>query len=253
MHATAQYRFVTALTVVFACLLGAPAGWTQQVPKLPAVDVEATRQKAGEGNAEAAYILGTAFFHGRGVERDYTKAVAAFTRAAELGSAMAQWHLGELYAEGTKVPENDAQAFRWFMAAALQGIAAAQFGLGQRYLEGRGTPANPREAARWLREAAMQGYAAAQHGLGLLYTKGAGVEKDLAVAYEWMILAAAQNYPEAIGDRDTLRAQLSEADRTRAQDNAAAFRPRAHFNRSELTRQLEAIKQCAAALPRNQN
>ncbi len=253
MAVTSRYRNVTLLIAVTVCLLGPQRGWTQEVPKLAAVDPASIQKKAREGSAEAAYILGTMYFHGRGVERDYAKATDAFTRAAELGIGMAQWHLGDLYAEGTKVPENDALAFRWFLAASLQGIAAAQYSLGERYLQARGTPANPREAAYWFQESARQGHAAAQYSLALLYSSGSGVEKDVATAYEWMILAAAQNHPGAIADREALRQQLDEEGVNRAQANAAAFKPRTHYNRAELTRQLDAIKKCVAETPRTQS
>ncbi len=250
MTARSRYPFAAPAVALLACFAPLGQAWSQQVPKLPLVAVDAAQRKAREGNAEAAYIVGTALFHGRGAERNYTEATEAFERAAELGIALAQWHLGDLYAEGTKIPENDAKAFRWYLAAALQGVEAAQYSVGKMYLDGRGTTANAQEAAYWFREAAVQGHPAAQRRLGILYSTGSGVGKDPVTAYEWVILAAAQEDAEAGSTRDAMRETLDAEQIGRAQTNAAAFRARVHYNRAELTRQLDAIKKAAAETPR---
>lgn len=232
-------RCVTGVLV----LLGwACAACGQSVPTLAMVDVDRVRPEAERGNAVAAYVLGTAYFHGRGVAQDNAAAVVWFERAAAQGIAFAQWHLGDLYADGTRVPQHDEFAFRWALAAALQGVAAAQNRLGELYLEGRGTAANAEEAAQWFEQSARQGHARAQYNLGLMVARGRGMAADTLRAFQWLSLAAAQGHRDAAHDRDALRPQLSEAELRQAQNHAVEFTPQEHFGLAEVKRQLEAIQ-----------
>lgn len=57
---------------------------------------------------------------------------------------------------------------------------------------------------------------ASQLSIGLMYLNGEGVARDPATAYAWMALAAERDYPDFVTTRDHLAAQLSPAERARA-------------------------------------
>ena len=149
---------------------------------------------AEQGDAEAQFELGRAYFKGEDVRKDVGEAVRWFRKAAEQGHAPAQFGLGVLYADGEGVPKDAGEAVRWYRGAAEQGYALAQYNLGLLYANGEGQDSG--EAVRWFREAAEQGYAPAQHNIGLLY-HGDGVHKDVGEAVRWYREAAEQGYAPA--------------------------------------------------------
>ena len=55
------------------------------------------RKAAEQGFAEAQYNLGVCYYHGLGVEPDYSEAVKWWRQAAEQGHAEAQNNLGDCY------------------------------------------------------------------------------------------------------------------------------------------------------------
>ena len=64
-------------------------------------------------NAKAQFRLGELYFNGRGVEHDYGKAIAYYTKAAGQGHAAAQYLLGAIYQEGWGVPKDLITAYMW--------------------------------------------------------------------------------------------------------------------------------------------
>ena len=142
-----------------------------------------------------------------------------FRLAAEQGDADAQYNLGIAYFEGLGVPQDYVAAYMWFSLAAAQSseaaknrdlaatlmtaeqVAEAQFNLGRMYTNGRGVPESGAEALRWYRLAADQGFALAQYVLGVMYTNGVGVPQDYVAAHMWLNLAASQSSGD---DRETL-------------------------------------------------
>ena len=70
--------------------------------------------------------LGEKYASGKGVARNYVKAVNLYRKAAEQGYALAQFNLGEMYEKGKGVSQSDEQASRWYVKAAIQGHADAQ-------------------------------------------------------------------------------------------------------------------------------
>ena len=120
---------------------------------------------AEQGYAEAQYCLGELYALGKGVPKDYAKAMKWFLKAADQGHAYAQANLGIIYADGLGVPEDAAEAVKWFRKAADQELASAQTILGTMYANGEGVPEDNAEAVEWYRRAAMQGYPPAQCAL----------------------------------------------------------------------------------------
>ena len=94
-------------------------------------DLATTRQKAEQGNAEAQFNLGVAYFKGKGVPQDHAEAVRWCRLAAEQGHAEAQCDLGLCYATGYGVLQDYKEAMKWYHLAAEQGDVKAQFYLGR--------------------------------------------------------------------------------------------------------------------------
>ncbi len=81
-------------------------------------------------NAEQQFMLGHAYYVGDGVDQDLAKAIACYTKAAELGHAQAQFNLGLCYMQGIGVEPSEAHAEKWFRKAAEQNVIEAFYPLG---------------------------------------------------------------------------------------------------------------------------
>jgi TPR repeat protein len=125
----------------------------------------ATRKEAEQGNANAQYNLGNAYYLGQGVPQDYTQAAVWYRKAAEQGIQYAQLNLGNAYRTGQGVTQDYAEAVVWYRKAAEQRDADAQNNLGMAYQNGIGVPQDYAQAAVWYRKAAEQENASAQVGL----------------------------------------------------------------------------------------
>ena len=128
-------------------------------------------------------------------------ALDATRQAAERGDADAQFTLGLLYSEGWGVSRDDAAAVGWFRRAAEQGHADAQYLLGGSYALGQGVAQDDAEAARWLRRAAEQGNAEAQTELDRLLA--AGSREELARSAVDPSAAETSSDPPNVGETPT--------------------------------------------------
>ena len=89
------------------------------------------RKRVDAGDPTANWFLGTKYEQGQyGLEKDVTKAVELYERAAELRVKGAHYNLGCLYREGTDVEKDMAKAIRHYEAAAMCGDVFARFSLG---------------------------------------------------------------------------------------------------------------------------
>ncbi|MFT5390690.1 MAG: TPR repeat protein [Gammaproteobacteria bacterium] len=143
-----------------------------------AIDAQVLLERTNEGDARAAWLLGTRFASGRAGVRDDSEALRWFRRAADLGLPQAQYNIGIMYANGQGVPKDWVQASRWFENAAEQGLAQAQFNIGTLHSQGKGVALEDARAVHWLGRAAPSGLAAAQFNLAVLYEHGVGVGRN---------------------------------------------------------------------------
>jgi hypothetical protein len=123
--------------------------------------------------------------------------VNAAQKAAERGNTLAQTYLGGLYLRGKGVPKDYAKAMRWYIKSAEQGDVTAQLFLGSGYHGGPGFPKDMAKAMHWYRKAAEQGNAAAQKTLGWGYYFGNAIPKEYSKAIYWFKLAAEQGNAKA--------------------------------------------------------
>ncbi len=150
------------------------------------------QRTAASGDAEAQFLLGSIYYRGIGVPKDYGEALRWYRKAAEQSNAYAENNVGFAYDQGEGVPQDYGEALNWFRKAAGQGNADAENNLGSMYDNGEGVPKDYGEALRWFRKAAAQGNAVAENNLGEMYDNGEGVPKDKHEALNWFQKAAAQ-------------------------------------------------------------
>ena len=164
----------------------------------PKLDEEADTQfNINLVSANTQFGVGSMYYYGDGVSKDYTKAVRFTQKAAVRGHDKAQFNLGLMYFNGEGVVKDDAEAFKWFQKAAMQGLAEAQTKLGLMYVNGEGVVEDKSEALRWFQKAAMQSHADAQYRLGWMYALGMGVSLDETEAAKWHRKAAMQGHADA--------------------------------------------------------
>jgi Sel1 repeat len=184
------WKIVTAVLCV-AVICGAAITWLVHERKLKEA-ASVCRASAEQGDAKAQYRLGSLYYDGQGVPKDYAEALRWYRKSADQGDAGGQNGLGFLYFHGQGVPQDDAEAVSWWQKAADQGYAKAQYSLGNMYYHGYGITHDNTKAALWYRKAAEQGYALAESGIGFMEYYGYGVPKDRADSDRWFHKAAEQ-------------------------------------------------------------
>ncbi|EJK46608.1 hypothetical protein THAOC_34716, partial [Thalassiosira oceanica] len=118
------------LSVAFA------AGYERVGAQTDSQILDMVGKRVDVGDPMAIYNLGTKYDFGRyGLEKDVTKAVELYERAAELGVKEAHYNLGVLYANGAGVEKDMAKAMRHYEAAVMCGHVPARFNLGN--IEGK--------------------------------------------------------------------------------------------------------------------
>ena len=145
---------------------------------------------AEQGNAHAQNMLGNMYENGRGVTKDYAKAVEWYRKSAEQGYVYAQNNLGRMYENGRGVSKDYAKAVEWYRKSVEQGDVTAPYYLGEMYYYGRGVSRDYAKAVEWYRKSAEKGNIDARYTLGCMYHYGIGVSKDYAKAAEWYSKAA---------------------------------------------------------------
>jgi|GEM_PF-106206 len=142
--------------------------------KQPAKDEKYKRKKA-----QMFYQIGLLYANGQGVDKNETKAVQWFAKAAELENVNAQFELGGMYAWGCgdSVKKNATEAAKWFGKAAKQGHADANFCLGFMYLTGDGVGKDDVKASTFFIKAAKLGNINVQRSLHFI-VNGHNISQD---------------------------------------------------------------------------
>ncbi len=159
-------------------------------------DVDDCLVKAGQGNADSQYNLGSMYEFGSGVSQDHKESVKWYGKPINQVIALVQLILGGMYDSGVIVPQDHKESVKWYLMAALRGNAPAQNNLGVMYYDGQGVVQDYKEAVKWWRLAAEQGNSVSQFNLGLMYAKGQGVLQDYVMAYMYWDNVPIRSYEE---------------------------------------------------------
>ena len=140
-----------------------------------------TSRGAASGNLtpKKIYSAATASYLGKGVKKDYFRAFALYTQAAEQGYAPAQHMAGVCCEHGWGTEKNLDRAFQYYLKGANKGYTRSQYKVGVFYWFGKGRKKNFKEAVKWYSLAAEKKYPAAINNLGVACEHGFGTRKDL--------------------------------------------------------------------------
>ena len=161
------------------------------------------RDKLNPTGAEAQFNLAHQYHIGKGVERDYKKALYWYTKAAEQNNIYALQTLADAYKKGSlEVKVDYKKSFSIYLQLEKLSkhsciYAEVVFNLGVMYEKGEGVDQDYKEAAKWFTKAADLGHMISKYNLGNLYENGFGVKQDFEKAFKLFELAAEQGYPEA--------------------------------------------------------
>ena len=158
--------------------------------------VEWFAKAAEQGHSSGQYMLGLSCYFGDGIKKDYKKAFEWFAKAAEQGNPDGQWRLGNCYYYGNGVEKDFAKAVEWYAKSAEQGNPVGQWRLGNCYYYGNGVEKDFAKAVEWYAKAAEQGNPVGQWKLGVCYSLGKGVEQNYAKAVELYTKSAEQGNPD---------------------------------------------------------
>ncbi|MBU9519974.1 sel1 repeat family protein [Burkholderia multivorans] len=164
--------------------------------------LETAAQAQGADNAPAArraqLALGKALLLGSGdMPKDYARARALLSAAAEHGDAAAAYYLGLIYRSGYGTATDPVQAARWFEIASQAEIPAADFMLANAYRDGSGVPRDEARALTLYRRAAEHELPEAVQTLAMAYRNGElGLRPDAdAFHAQWIETAHALKHP----------------------------------------------------------
>jgi len=110
-----------------------------------------------KGHVEAMNKLGICYFHGLGVEKDVSKGIECFIKAAEMESISGCFNAGNELLYGKSIKPDYEAAFRYLSKAANAGDDRAMNSLGIMYLLGKHVNQNTRKAKRLFKKAAKLG------------------------------------------------------------------------------------------------
>ncbi len=153
---------------------------------------------AKSGDLKAAGSLGTAYYAGLGVARDYEKARFWLLRAAEAGDVVAMNNIGVMYMNGHGVPQDGVKALYWFRRGAEAGDVLAMSNTGMVYYGGPGVGHDKGKALHWFRRAADAGHVESMYNAGVIYHEGEGVAQDYPEALGWYERAAEAGHAGAM-------------------------------------------------------
>lgn len=176
-------------------------------------------QASKQGNANAMFDLGGAYYNGDGVFIDDSLSYAWFVLAKEAGSRQAAEavaraesdltpaqitggynDIANLCEKGEEVPKNESEAASWRERAAKLGDTNAQIAFANMLLDGRGVAKDFAKARYWCEKAANFGDRRGAYCMGHIYQEGLGVSADAKKARKWYSLA------EMKGDIPAMRA-----------------------------------------------
>jgi TPR repeat protein len=162
-------------------------------------DAEEIRLKAERGDPQAEFHLGWKYQKGKGMSKDFGKALTWYRKAAEQGHVRAMNNLGGLYARGEGILQDYRQAIYWYKQAAEAGDAIAQWNLGPLYYSGLGVAPDRTASYMWITIAVETGLRSWRHRLarfsiGIFLTRKQRIEAR-KLAEEWLEKARRSGSP----------------------------------------------------------
>ena len=165
------------------------------------------RKAAEMGNAEAQTRFAEALFDGRGVTRDPAGSRAWLEKAARQGYARAECDLGVMLTNGVDIAQDRANGLRYLQAAARLGDAYAEDYLGQFAESGLIGDPSPSEAYMHYLKASEMGSAWGAYNVARMHENGIGVYKNPTEALRWYMKVASIEGPDLQSQWSDLRSE----------------------------------------------
>jgi len=144
------------------------------------------KQAADAGNSNAQAYLGKMYLEGgSAVEQNNETAFQYFTKAVEQGNPVAHSGMGLIYLRGKGVPKDYGKAITYFNLAAEQGWPEAQLQLGNIYYHGLGVNRDYQKAVKYFTLASQSGNVLAVYNLASMHAGGNGVLRSCHTATEF--------------------------------------------------------------------
>ena len=160
---------------------------------------------AEQGHAGCCYELGAMLVGALGGEADDARAAELFAKAAEGGDVHAMFELGAMYAQGRGVKKNYVKAMRylrranalpeasamldeaitWWRPAAEARIPEGEYWYGVCLIHGYGVTRDYSVGFNWIYQAALSDHPKAIDAMVQIYEGGIGVPEDKAKAKFW--------------------------------------------------------------------
>ena len=144
-------------------------------------------EELAEENKDAALLLGTMYYVGKGVEQSYGEAVKWYQMAADKMDSWGLCNLGYCYYYGRDVKIDYAKAYYYFSQSAYLKNPNAAYKLGDMFFYGYHVQEDKNAAFFWYQEAKYQCKNGVEkpninYRLGLCYLHGYGTYKNLTTA-----------------------------------------------------------------------
>lgn len=171
--------------------------------------VERFKKLAEQNNPAGLRTMGELYQKGipnTGIEKDFTKALENFGKAAQGNDAVAQVILAGFYDRGfdenndgkLEVAPNPAASLELYRLAAQNNVPLAFYNIGAFYEAGRAVDKDMTKAFGYFLQAAVNGFGPAMQKVGVYYLNGAGTLKDPVAATGWFTRSAGANVPEGL-------------------------------------------------------
>jgi TPR repeat protein len=142
-------------------------------------------EAAKNGNKDAHYPLGWLYENGKGVTKNFKRAIGCYIKSNKFGNKELQYKLGLLYKNLDK-PDHE-KSFSHFKAAGDEGHLGAKYQLGLAYEYGLHTEKNYETAFELYRESACQQNPDSHYRLGLMYAYGHNGKKNISEAIHQLL------------------------------------------------------------------
>jgi TPR repeat protein/peptidoglycan hydrolase-like protein with peptidoglycan-binding domain len=170
-----------------------PASRTTEPPASidwAALPIDELRARANVDEVPAMEEMARRLVQGVGVPKDQQAGAGWLLRAAQHGSAQSAFNVGVMYERGFVVERDSTRAVEWYRKAADANWPMARHHLALMLREGKGAPRNAQETVDLLRAASRQGLAISMFTLGDIYERGDVLPKDPAMALAWYAITA---------------------------------------------------------------
>ena len=132
--------------------------------------------------AQSAYNVGWFYYNGEGIEKNESKGIDYFKKAAECGHSYSAYYLGLLYREGTDLtPQSDEMACAYIEQSALLGYPEGEGLYGDYCQFGIGMERDSLQSIKWYKKAYQDGYTQTAYPLAWHYANTE--EKDSIIAW----------------------------------------------------------------------